>query len=110
MATDYLAAWWVHDTTVERLTGQGPSGPTYAAGETLKGFCDAKTRLVRNATGSEVTSSTTVYYPPGTPFIKPGSYITMPPVLGSRRAKVIGCQVHDAGTLPTPNHVEVTLE
>lgn len=108
--TDYLAAWWVHDTTVERLTGQGPSGPTYAPAETITGFVDDKTRLVRNATGSEVTSSTTVYYPPGTPYIKPGSYVRTPALFGGRRAKVIGCQVHDAGALATPNHVEVTLE
>lgn len=108
--SDDLAEFWVHDTLVERKTGNGPSGPVLAAGIPVTGFVEQVVKLVRNATGVEVTSSATIYYPPGTAPIPAGSFITPPAALGGRRARVITCAVHDAGTLDLPEHVEVTVE
>lgn len=110
VARDLLADWWVHDTTVERLTGRGPSGSTLGPKVGIRGKVDQKVRTVRSGTGEEVTSTTTVYYPAGTPIIPSGSFITVPQIMGGRRTKVIGFAVHDAGPLETPNHLEVMCE
>ena len=104
-----IADFMVHTTTVERKTGNGATGPTLATGVSLTGFVEHVTKLVRNATGVEVVSSATIYYPAGTAFIAPGSFVTPPAGMGAR-ARVITCSVHDAGSLDLPEHVEVSVE
>ena len=106
---DDLADFWVHATTVERLTGSGPDGDLLAAGVAVTGFVNPVVKLVRNPAGVEVVSSASIYYPPATEFIPPGSFITPPAGMGSR-ARVIGCAVFDSGPLELPEHVEVTVE
>ncbi|MFI8660710.1 hypothetical protein ACIGKR_12030 [Rhodococcus qingshengii] len=108
MARDRFARWWRHEVLVERKIGQGPRGPIYAPPEPLKTAIDDKARLVRDATGKEVLSSTTVAFPAGTAFIEPGSWVTLPAKYGGRRSKVIISTVADGGLLA--DHVQVSLE
>lgn len=108
---DLLAEWWVHPTTIERLTGHGAEGDAWDTPEAeVLGFVETKVRLVRDMNGDEVVSSATIFYPPGTPLIPSGSYITVPAVFGGFRSRVIFCAVHDGGGQDTPDHVEVMVE
>jgi hypothetical protein len=104
-----LTTLWRHDTTVERLQGQGPKGPVYATPTTVTGFVSPGVRMVRNASGEEVVSSTTIVYPIETAPIRPGSYITPPPALGVPRARVLTSTALAGAGLDTPDHLEVTL-
>lgn len=102
--------WFVHETTVERYAGSGPEGDVYDAPAAMTGLVELGPKLVRNETGEEVVSTARVFYPAGTAYVPPRSYITPPALLGGTRARVISCAVHDAGSLPVPSHVEVVLE
>jgi len=104
-----LSMWWVHETTIERYAGSGPEGDVYDSPVAVVGLVDLGPKLVRNQTGEEVVSSARVSYPAGTAFIPPRSYVTTPAQLGGTRAEVMSCHVHDAGPLPVPSHVEITL-
>lgn len=108
---DPLAPFWVHATTIERYTGSGPEGDDYDAPVVdVLAFVEMGPKLVRNDTGEEVVSMARVFYPAGTAYVPPRSYVTPPAAFGGIRARVISCAVHDAGALPLPAHVEVILE
>ena len=108
--TDPLAAFWVHEVTVEHYAGPGPEGPTYAAAYNLPCFVDAKRRLVRSTTGEQVVSSVTVFAPPGAPLVPVGSRITLPGSHGGHQTRVITTSNADGGWLRTPDHGEISCE
>lgn len=107
--TDALADWWVHDVTVERLTGEGAYGPTYASAQTVTGFVDDERKLVRSVGGEEIVATASVFLPAATTDIPLDSRVTLPALFGSRECTVIAVARHDAGGQPTPNHLEVYL-
>lgn len=110
MTADLLADWWQHTVTVERLIGTSAYGDKFAAGETLAGFVDDSNKLIINGQGQQVVSSARVFLPPATADIPLKSRVTLSgPFLG-RQSTVIAVSRHDAGVLPTPNHLEVSLQ
>jgi hypothetical protein len=94
-----------HEVTVEPLTGEGPFGAILGPAVRVRCFADDKRRLVRDATGNEVTSSTTLYAPLDTA-APVGSRVTLP---DGRKATVLQALRRDGGGLPTPDHLEVAL-
>lgn len=104
--TDPLNQWWVHDVLVKRKTGEGAYGPSYAAGVTYTGFVVDKIQTVRGADGNETVSSTTLALPWSVADIPPGSLVTLP---SGREAEVITFARADAGGVPVPRHLELTL-
>lgn len=95
-----------HRIQVERLSGQGALGPVFADATTEAAFVEDKNRLVRDSRGDQVVSSTTVYLPPDVASIPLSSRVTV----NGRERKAIAVQVLDAGGLPLPAHVVVSLE
>lgn len=96
----------VHTVTVEAWEGRGPYGDTYAAPTTVRCFLDEQTRMVRDAAGEQVTSSSTFYARPDA--ICPAkSRVTLP---SGRTTTAIAAYRRDGGGLPTPDHVEVQLQ
>lgn len=110
MARDRLRRHWRHTVTVKRKTGQGSTGPVFALATPEVCAIDDTTKLVRNAAGAEVVSSTRVAFPKTTPYIPPGSLVTLSPAFGGRTSVVIDTQRADGGGLPTPDHLAVSLE
>lgn len=90
--------------TIAVYEGDTGVGPSYADAVTVRCFREDKRRMVRDATGTEVTSETTIYCPPGTT-VTPESRVTV----GGRTTTVITVADHDTNGLPTPDHVEVNL-
>lgn len=108
-ASDVLAqTWFIHPITVERKTGDGPRGPTYAAPTTEKARVTALNRLVLNGSGQQVVSANRASMHVDTPQIPIGSKVTLPASFGAKTAKVIVESRHDAGPL-TPNFYSVDL-
>lgn len=105
--SDPLSDWYVHTVTVTPLLGSGAYGDVEGPEETVPGFLDSSTRLVRSGTGEEVVSQATLYvalvhhdaFPPG-------SSVTLP---DGRSTTVIGRAKRDAAGLDLPEHVEISL-
>lgn len=78
-----------HDAIVSALTGSGGMGDTFAAPVTVPAFVVEEQKVVRDAQGVEVVSSTQVHC--GFDVIAPpGSLVTVwPGSIGEREAKVI---------------------
>lgn len=95
-----------HTVTVRALSGQGPYGPVYADPRAVRCFLDQQTRMVRNAAGDEVTSSSTFYARLDT-VCPAGSHVTLP---DGRTTTVIAALRRDGGGLSTPDHLEVQLQ
>jgi hypothetical protein len=110
VTVDPLAKHWGHVVTVKRLTGDGAYGPVLASPTIESAAIDDTSRMVRDASGAEVVSSTTVALPKGTAYIPVGSEVTLPPSHGGRTARVAAVQVADGGGLPTPDHLAINLE
>ena len=113
--TDLLSDFWVHDISVERLTGSGAAGDAYATAATLTGFVDsaarrdAGQRLV-DGEGREVDASISVYLPAATADIPVGSRVTLPVTFGAqRRLTVVAAMHRDGGPLDVPEHLEIAL-
>lgn len=104
-----LAQWWRHPVTIARLLGSGPYGDTYAPETTHDGWIDDRRRLVRDATGTEVVSETTVLLPITTPDVPLNSTVTLPAAYGGRTTHVLAVSRHDGAGLPTPDHLELSL-
>ncbi|WP_219470820.1 hypothetical protein [Nonomuraea rhizosphaerae] len=94
-----------HTATVKPLVGEGAYGPVYGQPEEHPCLADDKRQLVRDATGLEVVSDTTLYFKPGV-VCPPGSQVTV----NGRTTTAITSLVRDGGGLPTPDHVEVALK
>lgn len=107
---DPLAAWWQHEVILRRLDPGGSWGPGLKDPEPLKAAVDDTARQVRDASGTEVVSSTTVVLPAATGYVPPGSTVTLPASHGARQALVIACQVAVTGLPHSPDHVSLHLE
>lgn len=94
-----------HTAVVEPLIGEGAYGPVYGPAVTVPCLADDKRQLVRDATGLEVVSDTTLYLKPGV-VCPPGSRVTV----NGRATTAITSLIRDGGGLPTPDHVEVALK
>lgn len=95
-----------HTVTVEPLLGMGAAGPQYGPAVEVRCLLRQSTRLVRNAAGDEVTSSSTLYAPLETT-APAKSRVTLP---DGRRTTVIAAVPQDGGGLPVPDHLEVQLQ
>lgn len=93
---------------VKRYKGAGAYGPVYEPPVPVMAAIDDKARMVRNADGDEVVSSTTVAMPETTPLIPVGSLLTLPPKYGERETQVIAYTVADGGL--DADHLQVNLE
>lgn len=98
--------FFIHSVAVETFAGSGAYGPAYSASVDVAAFVDDGFRLVRDATGEEVSSSATVYAPlTRVDLFAVGSRVT----LNARTAYVMAVSVRSAGLLGLPDHVEVHL-
>lgn len=107
--TQDLAAWFVHDVTVERYRGRGPAGDLYDDPTAEACFVDDTQRLIRSATGEQVVSSTTLALAATVDPIPTGSKVTLDAPFPHRVAKVLAVSVGVAPGLPVPEHVELHL-
>lgn len=107
---DPLGGWWRHEIRLEEFLEDDSWGSGYGPARTEHAAIDATTRLVRDSSGKEVVSTTTVALPATAGYVPPGSRVTLPAGHGGRTATVIACQVADGGGLPTPDHVALHLE
>jgi hypothetical protein len=93
------------DVTIEALTGQGAAAAVFAAGAVVRVIVDDTRRMVRDATGQQVVSETTLMAPLGTT-CPVGSRVTLP---SGRIATALAVLTIDGGTLPVPSHLEISL-
>lgn len=104
---DEMTEFYVHTVSTKTLIGTGAYGDVHAEPVDTAGFVDEKRRLVRDTTGQQVISETTIYGPPERKLVwTPGSLITLP---SGREATVITCGVSDSGDLDLPDHVVAAL-
>lgn len=101
-----IGLFFIHSVSVETFAGSGAYGPAYTAPVDIPCFVDDGYRLVRDATGEEVSSSATVYAPLSqVDLFAIDSRVT----LNARVAHVIAVSVRSSGLLGLPDHVEVHL-
>lgn len=101
-----VGLFYVHTVSVETLSGSGPYGDVYLPATTIPCFVDDSARLVRNKSGDEVTSSTTIYADPEYALVfAPDSRVTV----NGRTAYIITTNSLNGGPLGLPDHVEVHL-
>jgi len=110
--SDELDDFYVHTVTVEKFTGTSGYGedqfdaPVTLAPPTAGCFIEQRRRLVRDKTGAEVVSETTLYtYPAAADRFTPDSKVT----IGTTVARVITIAVSDSGDLDLPDHIAVNL-
>lgn len=104
---DIPEEWLVHTVVVEPQTGKGVYGDQYGAPVTVRCFQDDARQVVRNATGAEVVSETTLYcnlrhagdFPPD-------SKVTLS---DGTVAYVMAMKRRDDGGRGAPEHLEVSL-
>lgn len=101
------AYWFVNTVTVETYLGETAKGPSYDTPRTVTCWVEDETRMVRDATGSQVVSSATVYAPlDKASLFPPKSKVTT----STRTAFVIVANSFDSGSLALDlDHVQVTL-
>ena len=91
--------------TVETRTGTGANGDTYDPPATREVFLEDARRLVRDATGQQVVSESTLYADVAdAALFAPDSKVTLP----TREALVITTKAHVIGD-PDVDHTEVNL-
>jgi hypothetical protein len=101
-----IGLFFVHTVSAETFEGTGAYGDSYGAPVSVTCFVDDGAHLVRNKTGEEVVSSTTVYAPPSqAAALALESRVTV----NGRVAYVIAVNSRDSGGLGLPDHVEVHL-
>lgn len=97
-----------HSITVEAYAGATGHGDSYAPPATVTPcFVDQKRRLVRDGTGSQVVSQTTVYAPLGTD-APPRSKVTLPD--GQETIVISAARRTAAGVDEAPEHLEIACE
>ncbi len=103
-----ITDFWIHTVTVQTFTGTGARGETFAAvSAPIACLIEDGRRLVRNATGQEVISETTVY----TDLAQAAVFATDSKVtVNGRVARVITVKQRDLGALAAEvTHLEVVL-
>ena len=103
--------FFTHPISVQRRSGVGAEGSTYApADTTIKARIRIQNRVVKTADGKEVTALATLAVPADVPRIPPGSRIDLPQRFSARTVKVIAEGVHDAGTGRHPAFYQLFVE
>lgn len=92
-----------HQVTIEPYTGTGAYGDTYGAGVAVRCMVDGKRRMIRDQSGEQTMSMSTVYCALDTP-CPVGSRVTLP---DGRVATALSVTTCDGGNLPVPSHLEV---
>jgi hypothetical protein len=98
--------WLQHRVTVEPYEGNTAKGPAFAAPVTVRCWLEETNRMVRAADGNEVTSSAQFYCRLDALDARPESRVTLP---SGRVTTVLTVARRDAGRLPLPAHLEVSL-
>lgn len=96
-----------HTVTVEPYEGSSARGPVFGALVEVACLLEEKHRMVRNREGNEVVSSATFYCRLDAVTAPPESRVTLP---SGRVTTVLTQARHDGGSLPTPDHLEVSLQ
>ncbi|WP_157556246.1 hypothetical protein [Nocardia acidivorans] len=107
--SDPLGMFWHHMVLVRRYVGTGAAGPEYAAPTAERGNVAVKRQVVRDGSGDEITSSTTIVFPPSVASIPPGSEVALPAEFGGGTADVVSVTASNAGP-PFPDTQVVYLE
>lgn len=103
-----ISRWFVHTVTVETFLGAGAYGDLFSAPTPVTGFLSGSVKLVRSATGDEVTSSSSFY----TSLANASLFTTDSRVTdaGGRVSRVITQSANDSGGLmPNVEHTAVHL-
>src|SRR5690625_239131 len=111
MAGDELGELFVHAVTVETCTGHGAYGPIYADPvPDVPCYVEHRTQLVRDRTGAEVVSSTTIYAPPARAgLFTPESRVTLlPDHMPTASTLVLTAGALTSGGLGLPDHAVIT--
>ncbi|MFE7746868.1 hypothetical protein [Nocardia sp. NPDC057455] len=106
MASDPLAPFFTTPVVVERRTGNGAAGPTFAPPVTLLGWVVNERRLVLGGDGEEIESAARVSLPATTPAIPVGSRVRLP---DDRVATVLTEQRREGGPAFLPHYYSVDL-
>jgi len=102
-----LPAFWLqHQVTVEPYEGNSGKGPVFAAPVVVRCWLEETNRMVRAADGNEVTSSAQFYCRLDALDARPESRVTLP---SGRVTTILTLAKRDAGRLPLPEHLEVSL-
>jgi hypothetical protein len=124
MAKSDLDEFFVHTAKVETYLGEGSNGSVYAAPVVLSPsstppngvFADDSRKLVRNSTGEQVISETTLYTSiDNVALFVEKSRVTMlndpdgDDIVPQRAALVIKVNANDSGGLDLPDHLAVSL-
>jgi hypothetical protein len=101
------AFWWVNTVTVETYLGSGAFGPSYGSPQQVACWLEDQVKLVRNAKGDQVVSSSCVYAAlDDAALFAPDSKVTTPTGVGL----VITCRREDSGSLDLGiDHIQVDL-
>ena len=106
---DDLADFWVHTVSIERYTGSGAYGDTFADAANVDGLVDDGQKIIAGVNGQAISSTATVYLPIDTADVPVKSKVTLPAEFGGRECQVIAVARHDGGGLPLPECLEVNL-
>lgn len=104
---DIMAIFGTTPVVVESYTGFNTYGETWADPQTITGWVNDQTHLVRSK-DEEVVSQTILYMPidSAAAWVE-NSLVTLPS--DDRKRRVVTVNVNDSGGLPLPAHVEVHL-
>jgi hypothetical protein len=101
-----LDDFFVHEVVLAPLVGSGGYGDVHGPPRLVRCLMEDRTQLVRDRTGAEVVSSTSVFAGPDAPDGPPGSLVTLP---SGRVTTVITQARRSSGPLDLPDHVEWAL-
>ncbi|PSK95771.1 hypothetical protein CLV30_12823 [Haloactinopolyspora alba] len=112
MTVAELAEFWVHRVTVEPYEGEGAYGPIYGAPVAdVACYVENRRQLVRDRTGAEVVSDTTIYAPvERAGLFPPGSRVALPDHTPVAATLVISTSPLTSGGLGLPDHVVIACK
>jgi hypothetical protein len=91
------AYWWVNQVQVQTFLGRGTFGDQWAASQTVDCWVEAGSKLVRDASGTEVVSTAAVHGPlSDAGKFTVGTKVATP---GAAAARVLTLDRFDSGTL-----------
>lgn len=101
-----LDSWWIHTVAVESKLGSGAYGERFSDPAPVLCRVDDDVNLIRDASGSEAVSSSTLFAPLSLADLFPlGSLVT---TSSGHEARVLGIERHD-GDPGGLDHIEVHL-
>lgn len=95
-----------HTVTIEAYQGSGAYGPRYAAPATSRAYVEDKRRLVRDPSGTQVVSETTVILPLSAGTVPAQSRLT---ITGDARTRTV-ITSNRFEHPQAPSHLEVMLQ